>query len=82
MTDATQQPGDEIKAQLDDFNLTLNLTVAQANKLLNVLNQPAMSAVVDLVGFMNLIQTQAQPQVAQAQAALSAVAASTNCTGA
>lgn len=58
---------------LDDFSVTLELTVKEVNILLNVLNLPAQVPVTTLAGFITTIQTQALPQVEKAKAGLEAV---------
>ena len=58
------------KELLDDFNVTLEFSVKEINGLLNVL---AQSPFIQVVGFINEIQSQAGPQVEQARASLEAV---------
>jgi hypothetical protein len=59
---------------LDDFVVSLQLTVKEINALLNVLNTPNQTPTTTLVAFINLIQQQAAPQVLKAQENLKAVA--------
>ena len=58
------------KELLDDFNVTLEFSVKEINALLNVL---AQSPFIQVVGFINAIQTQAGPQVEHAKTSLEAV---------
>jgi hypothetical protein len=58
---------------VDDFAVTLELTVKEVNALLNILNQPISAQAVSLVAFIQLIQSQAGPQVLKAQESLTAV---------
>lgn len=58
------------KELLDDFNVTLEFSVKEINALLNVL---AQSPFIQVVGFINAIQSQAGPQVEQAKKNLEAV---------
>jgi hypothetical protein len=59
---------------LDDFVVTIELTVKEVNTLLNVLNTPNQIPTTTLVAFINLFQQQAAPQVLKAQENLKAVA--------
>jgi hypothetical protein len=59
---------------VDDFAVTLELTVKEVNVLLNILNIPNQVPAMTLVAFINLIQQQAGPQVLKAQESLAAVA--------
>jgi hypothetical protein len=59
---------------VDDFAVTLELTVKEVNVLLNILNIPNQVPATTLVAFINLIQQQAGPQVLKAQESLAAVA--------
>jgi hypothetical protein len=65
---------EEVKNMLDDFAVTLELSVKEVNALLNILNTPNQVPATTLVAFINLIQQQAGPQVQQAQDSLAAVA--------
>jgi hypothetical protein len=65
---------EEVKNMLDDFAVTLELSVKEVNALLNILNTPNQVPATTLVAFINLIQQQAGPQVQQAQESLAAVA--------
>jgi hypothetical protein len=58
---------------IDEFAVTLELTVKEVNALLNILNHPISAQAVPLVAFIQLIQSQAGPQVEKAQASLAAV---------
>ena len=58
---------------VDDFAVTIELTVKEVNALLNILNHPVSAQSVPLVAFIQLIQSQAGPQVEKAQASLKAV---------
>lgn len=59
---------------IEDFIVNLEFTVKEINALLNILNTPNQVPATTLVGFINLIQQQAGPQVSQAQESLEAVA--------
>lgn len=59
---------------VDDFAVTLELTVKEVNVLLNILNMPSQVPSTTLVAFINLIQQQAGPQALKAQESLAAVA--------
>lgn len=61
---------DKVNDLLEDFNVTLNFSVKEINALLNVL---AQSPFIQVVGFINAIQSQAGPQVEQAKKNLEAV---------
>ena len=65
---------EEVKNPLDDFAITLELTVKETNALLNILNTPNQVPTTTFVAFINLIQQQAGPQVEKAQKSLEAVA--------
>ena len=65
---------EEVKNMLDDFVVTLELSVRDVNVLLNVLNIPNQVPATTLVAFINLIQQQALPQVKKAEESLAAVA--------
>jgi len=58
---------------VDDFVVTLEMSVKEVNALLNILNTPNQVPATTLVAFINLIQQQAGPQVQQAQESLAAV---------
>ncbi len=68
MSDNNQLPA------VDDFVVTLEMSVKEVNALLNVLNTPNQVPTTTFVAFINLIQQQAGPQVQQAQESLAAVA--------
>ena len=59
---------------VDDFAITLELTVKEVNALLNILNTPNQVPATTLVAFINMIQQQAGPQALKAQQSLAAVA--------
>jgi hypothetical protein len=59
---------------VDDFVVTIEMSVKEVNGLLNVLNTPNQVPTTTFVAFINLIQQQAGPQVQQAQDSLAAVA--------
>lgn len=61
---------DKVKELLDDFNITLEFSVKEVNALLNIL---AQAPFIQVVGFVNAIQSQAGPQVEKAQKDLEAV---------
>ena len=65
---------EDIKRMLDDFVVTLELSVRDLNILLNVLNIPQQTPATTLVAFINMIQQQAIPQVEKAQKSLESVA--------
>jgi hypothetical protein len=59
---------------VDDFVVTLEMSVKEVNALLNILNTPNQVPTTTFAAFINLIQQQAGPQVQQAQDSLAAVA--------
>jgi hypothetical protein len=59
---------------VDDFVVTLEMSVKELNALLNVLNTPNQVPTTTFVAFINMIQQQAGPQVQKAQESLAAVA--------
>jgi hypothetical protein len=59
---------------VDDFVVTLEMSVKEVNALLNVLNTPNQVPTTTYVAFINMIQMQAGPQVQKAQDSLAAVA--------
>ena len=59
---------------VDDFVVTLEMSVKELNALLNVLNTPNQVPTTTFVAFINMIQQQAGPQVQKAQDSLAAVA--------
>jgi hypothetical protein len=63
---------------VDDFVVTLEMSVKEVNALLNILNTPNAVATTTFVAFINMIQQQAGPQVAKAQESLEAVAKAQN----
>jgi hypothetical protein len=58
---------------VDDFVVTIEMSVKEVNGLLNVLNTPNQVPTTTFVAFINMIQQQAGPQVQQAQESLAAV---------
>jgi hypothetical protein len=65
---------EEVKNKLDDFAVTIEMSVKELNALLNVLNTPNQVPTTTYVAFINMIQMQAGPQVQKAQESLEAVA--------
>ena len=63
---------------VDDFVVTLEMSVKEVNALLNILNTPNAVPTTTFVAFINLIQQQATPQVQKAQESLAAVAKAQN----
>jgi hypothetical protein len=59
---------------VDDFVVTLEMSVKEVNALLNILNTPNQVPTTTFAAFINIIQQQAGPQVQQAQDSLAAVA--------
>ena len=59
---------------VDDFAVTLEMSVKEINTLLNILNTPNAVPTTTFVAFINMIQQQAGPQVQKAQDSLAAVA--------
>jgi hypothetical protein len=72
MSDNNQLPA------VDDFVVTLEMSVKEVNALLNVLNTPNAVPTTTFVAFINMIQMQAGPQVSKAQESLEAVAKAQN----
>jgi hypothetical protein len=58
---------------VDDFVVTLEMSVKEVNALLNILNTPNQVPTTTFAAFINMIQQQAGPQVQQAQDSLAAV---------
>jgi hypothetical protein len=69
---------EEIKNMLDDFSVTIEMSVKEVNALLNVLNTPNQVPTTTFVAFINMIQQQAGPQVKKAEESLAAVAKAQN----
>ena len=61
---------DKVNDLLGDFNVTLDFSVNEINALLNIL---AQAPFIQVVGFVNAIQSQAGPQIEQARKNLEAV---------
>jgi hypothetical protein len=69
----------DVDTALKDMIINLEMTVDQVNALLNLLNTPYQTPTLLFSMFINLLQSQATPQVQQAQAATeAALAASAN----
>ena len=58
---------------VDDFVVTIEMSVKEVNALLNILNTPNQVPTTTFAAFINMIQMQAGPQVQQAEAGLAAV---------
>ena len=58
---------------IDDFAVSLNVTVKELNALLNMMNTPMQVPTTTWVAYINLFEQQAGPQVKQAQESLAAV---------
>ena len=63
---------------VDDFVVTIEMSVKEVNALLNVLNTPNQVPTTTYVAFINMIQMQAGPQVKKAEESLAAVAKANN----
>ena len=61
---------EQVKELLNDFNVTLDFSVANLNVLLNVL---AQAPYIQAAGIIDEIQRQAVPQIEQARKSLEAV---------
>ena len=59
---------------VDDFVVSIEMSVKELNAWLNVLNTPNQVPTTTYVAFINMIQQQAGPQVLKAQESLAAVA--------
>jgi hypothetical protein len=59
---------------VDDFVVSIEMSVKEVNALLNVLNTPNQVPTTTFVAFINMIQMQAGPQVKKAEESLAAVA--------
>jgi hypothetical protein len=59
---------------VDDFVVSIEMSVKEVNALLNILNTPNQVPTTTFVAFINMIQMQAGPQVSKAQESLEAVA--------
>ena len=59
---------------VDDFVVTIEMSVKEVNALLNVLNTPNQVPTTTYVAFINLIQQQVASQVQRAKDSLEAVA--------
>ena len=65
---------ENIKKMLDDFVVTLELSVRDVNGLLNALNIPYQTPTTAHVAYINMLTSQAGPQVEKAQKSLEEVA--------
>jgi hypothetical protein len=61
------------EGMLNDFSVTLELSVRELNILLNTLNSPQQAQTLILAAFIDLFQRQADPQIEQAKINLEAV---------
>ncbi len=59
---------------VDDFVVSIEMSVKEVNALFNVLNTPNQVPTTTYVAFINMIQMQAGPQVKKAEESLAAVA--------
>jgi hypothetical protein len=69
---------EEVKNLLDDFAVSIEMSVKEVNALLNILNTPNQVPTTTFVAFINMIQQQAGPQVKKAEESLAAVAKAQN----
>lgn len=58
-----EQPKQEPQVTVENEIVNFALTVGQLNGLLNVLNQPFQAPAVVLVGYINRLAEQADPQI-------------------
>jgi hypothetical protein len=58
---------------IGDFIVTLELTIDQANEMLNMYNNPHNVPTVIWAKHMDLVQRQTQPQIAKMEASMAAV---------
>jgi hypothetical protein len=58
---------------VEDFAVSVELTVKELNALLNMMNTPMQVPTTTWMAFINLFEQQAGPQVKQAQESLAAV---------
>lgn len=63
----------KIEEQLNDFSVTLEMTVAHINKVLNMANMPIGVPTTEWAWLMNELQVQAIPQIDRARKGLEAV---------
>jgi hypothetical protein len=56
-----------------DFSITLELTVDQANEMVNMFNQPFIVPTIIWAKYIDLVQSQANPQIDKIEAGLAAV---------
>ncbi len=64
---------EKVKEMLDEFVVTLEMSVRDVNVLLNAINLPSQVPATTAIYFINLIQGQAGPQVEKAKGSLEAV---------
>lgn len=65
---------EETIPSIDDFIVTIELSVKQVNEQLNMMNQPFAVPSLKWAEYINLYQQQALPQVKQAQESLETIA--------
>jgi hypothetical protein len=68
---------ENVKEMLDDFVVTIELSVKDINVLLNCLNTPHQMPTTTAVYFINTLQNQAGPQVEKARKDLETVSQAT-----
>jgi len=68
---------ENVKEMLDDFVVTIELSVKDINVLLNCLNTPHQMPTTTAVYFINTLQNQAGPQVEKAKKDLETVSQAT-----
>jgi len=68
---------ENVKEMLDDFVVTIELSVKDINVLLNCLNTPHQMPTITAVYFINALQNQAGPQVEKARKDLETVSQAT-----
>lgn len=56
-----------------DFIITLEVTIDQANEMVNMCNSPLGVPTVTWAKYIDLIQRQAQPQITKMEASMAAV---------
>jgi hypothetical protein len=56
-----------------DFIITLEVTIDQANEMVNMCNNPLRVPTVTWAKYIDLIQQQAQPQIAKMEASMAVV---------
>jgi len=68
---------ENVKEMLDDFVVTIELSIKDINVLLNCLNTPHQMPTTTAVYFINALQNQAGPQVEKARKDLETVSQAT-----